>query len=78
MNLPQLIGLKAISSHSYEVFFKTKLLGTATKDIDGYYYFWPQGDDPWSRYDLQLLVDTLNFLNEPFDIKLKAAFESDY
>lgn len=78
MNLPQLIGLKSTSPVSYEVFFKTKLLGTATKDIDGYYYFWPQGNACWNGYDLQLLVDTLNFLNELFDIELKAAIENDY
>ena len=78
MNLPQLIGLKSTSPVSYEVFFKTKLLGTATKDVDGYYYFWPYRAAAWSVYDLQLMTDTLTFLNEPFETKLKQAFENDY
>lgn len=64
MNLPQLIGLKMINSLSYDIYFKTKLLGNATKDVDGFYYFWPCGNDSWNEYSLRLIADTLEFLNE--------------
>lgn len=78
MNLPQLISLKSTGPRSCEIFFKTKLLGTATQDVDGYYYFWPYNNGGWSEYCMRLVADTLAFLNEPIDTNLKQAFENDY
>ena len=78
MGLPQLIGLKPTSPLSYEIYFKTKLLGNATKDVDGFYYFWPYGTGCWNDYSLRLIADTIEFLNEPLETRLKQAFENDY
>jgi hypothetical protein len=60
---------------SYEIYYKTKLLGSATRDIDGFYYFWvEQCHGAWSDYSLRLVANTLEFLNKPHEDKIKEYF----
>ena len=77
--LNELIGLKATGSASYEIYYKTKLIGNAILDVDGSYYFCANGiNGYWNEYSLRLIADTLAWLNEPWEIKIKQAFENDY
>ena len=77
MSLHELIGLKQVGPLGYEIFFKTKLLGTAIKEVDGFYYFRPCGEGYWSEYALRLVADALEWLNNPLEEKIKENLKID-
>lgn len=75
--MPENISLKKTSGVSYEIYFKNKLLGNFTRDIDGFYYFWPYGQGGcWSEHSLRLIADSLHKLNADHEEHLKKRFNN--
>jgi hypothetical protein len=76
MSLHESIGLKVVGPAGYEIFFKTKLLGTAIRDVDGFYYFRPQSEGYWSEYALRIVADAIQWLNRNLEEALET-FEKE-
>ena len=63
------------NEHSFEIrsSFNNKLLGSATMDIDGYYYFWPEDNlsGSWSSHNLREIAEILEKLNSDYEKTIK-------
>lgn len=54
-----------------------KDIGLVFRDVDGYYYWWPENMDwsgSWPSHVLRDIADLLDELNKPWDDELKEYF----
>lgn len=60
------------------VYYNNKLIGQVMRFEDGYYSFNfnRENNGWWSSYDLKLIAELLDGLNEPWDTEVKAYFDS--
>ncbi len=66
------IKLKKVNENLYIVLFETKTIGDFTRDVDGYFYFFTDGNNGgWSDYVLLEIGNTLKKLNKSWNDKVK-------
>lgn len=60
------------------VYYNNKLIGQVMRFEDGYYSFNfnRENNGWWSSYDLKLIAELLDDLNEPWNTEVKAYFDS--
>lgn len=75
-----MIKLTKLSENQYSVNLQnSKFIGYFERDVDGYFYWWPETkseDGCWSAALLLELVGKLKELNKPYEKELDVYFES--
>lgn len=63
------IFYQKITEHKYNIVtYNYKLIGELIKDVDGYFYFWPEDNNgAWASHNLRELADKLDELNKEWD-----------
>lgn len=75
-----MIKLTKLSNDQYRVnLSNSKFIGYFERDVDGYFYWWPEiksEDGCWSADSLIELANKLKELNTPYEKELDKYFES--
>jgi hypothetical protein len=72
------ITTEELTSGFLKLFYGSKCIGHAIKDIDGYFYYQTNEEKGyWSPYGLRLIADCLDELNKPHEDQIKEHFKND-
>ncbi len=77
-----MIKLTKLSEHQYSVNFSNgKFIGYFERDVDGYFYWWPnlkEEEGCWSAGLILELAEKLKEVNKPYEEELNAYFEAEH
>lgn len=67
------VELIEIEPHVKEIVINNKSVGEFIRDVDGYFYYWPNPSlkGSWNSNALRLIADKLDDVNMELDNKLK-------
>ena len=63
------VELIETEEHVKELVINNKSIGEFIKDVDGYYYYWPNPDlrGSWNSNSLRVIADKLDEVNKEWD-----------
>lgn len=72
------LSLQKKSPNEYQIKYNDILIGSAIRDVDGYFYFWDNKDLTGftTAWALRGIADLLDALNKPLDDHLNDYFSS--
>lgn len=62
-------------NYAKRIIEKAKAENDIIMGVDGFYVYWPHRTGAYTAYDLRMLADELDRLNEPYQNDLDAYFE---
>lgn len=73
------LDITKVSDYQYQLSFNGKVLGEAERDVDGFYYWWPNKDlqGCTSSWVMRAIADHLDALNKPYEDHLSEYFSEN-